>query len=211
MTFNSISSPDGTVSGGTAGAGGTQNFTFMPINPIAPNQSVTLKLTVNIGTLAAGASQIIYVVTNAVVSGNTNQSAYLNTASALADSVAQVSSNQVGTDVIYSKLLKQVHNLGTAPVASIPQTSPAWANTTTTPGEVLEHCIDFYNYSSMDLSSYIVEDAVPANTTYLAGSAVIRAGSMTNPGTTYPRGTVSYDANTNTVTASGMIVPADGS
>lgn len=163
----------------------------------------------NVGTLAAGASQTIYVKANVSVNGNTNQNAFLNTASAVADNVPAVTSSQVRTDVVYSTLFKQVHNLGTSPAAAIPQPAPAWASSGDgLPGEVLEYCIDFYNYSSVNLTNYTVKDVVPASTSYVSGSAVILSGTLSAPGGTYPSGTVGYDAASNTVTASGMTVGA---
>lgn len=52
MTFNSVSSGSGTVTGGTVNSSGTQTFSFTPSTPIQPGQTRTIQVTVNVG--AAG-------------------------------------------------------------------------------------------------------------------------------------------------------------
>lgn len=160
-----------------------------------------------------GQSARIVITVTGALSANTNQAALLNTATATATGVSTVTSNQVRTDVVYSRLFKQVHNLGSAPAAAIPQVAPAWSSTSGgLPGEILEYCIDFRNHGTVTLSSFSVADGVPANTTYVAGSAALLRGSMQAPGTSWvnipvttPAASVGFDGTT--VTASNLVVP----
>ncbi|WP_414657378.1 hypothetical protein ACINK0_03995 [Deinococcus sp. VB343] len=171
-------------------------------------------LTFDVGSLSnlePGRSAQIRVTAAPTVVANTTQNAYLNTAKSSATLVNEVSSEEVRTDVVYTRLFKQVHNLGSNPPAGVPQSSPAWVSIGKgLPGDVLEYCIDFYNYGSVPLNNYKVTDVVPLNTAYVSGSAVIKTGSMTAPGSTFTPGSVTYDTATNSVIASGMTVPAAG-
>lgn len=45
-------------------------------------------------------------------------------------------------------------------------------------GEVLEYCIDFYNYGSVVLNNYVVKDVVLVNIIYVVGSVIVKMGMM---------------------------------
>lgn len=169
-------------------------------------------LTFNLATLNAGASQIFTVVTTATITANTNQAALLNTASAKADNTSPITSAPAKTDVVYAKLSKRVHNLGQNPATSpIPQTT-VWNDTDITsqglPGDVMEYCIDFYNYGSVALSNYQITDNVPAQTTIVPNSWVVKQGSMTSAGNT-PLAGASVNYANGTVTATIASLPAN--
>jgi conserved repeat domain len=173
-------------------------------------------LTFDVGSLSAtepGHSAQLRVTVTPSVTPNSNQAAYLNTARSSATSVAEVTSAQVRTDVIYTRLFKQVHNVGSNPPAEVPQQSPAWSDKSQgLPGEALEYCIDFYNYGSVALNNYVVKDVVPANTTYVVGSATVKTGTMgTTPLQTFAGASVGEANGVVTATIGALAPQARGS
>lgn len=117
----------------------------------------------DVGTLAAGTSQTIYVTTSLSLNANTAQSALNNTAATSGTGLAPVNSNTVATDIVYPKLTKRVRNVtrGTA----------FGTNGAGYPGDVLEYCLDYNNFSSIVIPAWRITDSIPANTTYISGSA----------------------------------------
>lgn len=195
------------------GAGGVT--TYGTASPVS-STTASPDLTFDVGTLPVtepGRSVQIRIVAEPTVAANTNQTAYLNTAKVSATSVAEDSSAQVRTDVVYTRLFKQVHNLGSAPAAEVPQQTPTWGGSGHgLPDDVLEYCIDFYNYGSVALNNYIVKDAVPTNTTYVPDSATVKTGTMTTtPVQPFP-GVVVGEANgVVTATISSLAPQTSGS
>ncbi|WP_339094691.1 hypothetical protein WDJ50_10010 [Deinococcus sp. VB142] len=195
------------------GAGGVT--TYGTASPVS-STTASPDLTFDVGTLPVtepGRSVQIRIIAEPTVAANTNQTAYLNTAKVSATSVTEDSSAQVRTDVVYTRLFKQVHNLGSAPAAEVPQQTPAWGGSGHgLPNDVLEYCIDFYNYGSVALNNYIVKDAVPTNTTYVPDSATVKTGTMTTtPVQPFP-GVVVGEANgVVTATISSLAPQTSGS
>ncbi|GHF99234.1 hypothetical protein GCM10017783_09030 [Deinococcus piscis] len=141
------------------------------------------KISFNLDRLNAGESREITLTVKADVQANTNQQPFLNTATVTANGLTPVLSEEVRTDLVYTKLTKRVQHLGTAPGPSVPQLPANWkTETAALPGEVLEYCIDFYNYGSVALSNYELRDSLPTYTRFVSDSWVVREGSMTNPG-----------------------------
>lgn len=118
------------------------------------------QLKFELGTLAAGATQTIVVTTDLSIAANTNQADITNTASASADALSAVNASAT-THVLYPKLTKTVQNITKAD--GVISTSGVKG----LPGDVLEYCLNFYNYSSLDLPDYTLTDAVPGNTSAL--------------------------------------------
>ena len=140
-------------------------------------------LTWNLGTLAPNASSAVVVYVDVPAASSLEaaagqaQSAIVNTASVQAGNAPSASS-AVSVNTLYTRLFKQVRNLG--PQGSL---TPAWASAATgLPGDVLEYCINVANLGSTSLSNYRVSDMVPANTQLVAGSASLRQGVMDAPG-----------------------------
>ena len=154
-------------------------------------------LTWNLGTLAPNASSavVVYVDVPAASSleeaAGTPQTTIVNTANVQAGNAPSASS-AVSVNTLYTRLFKQVRNLG--PQGSL---TPAWASAATgLPGDVLEYCINVANLGSTSLSNYRVSDVVPANTLLVAGSASLRQGVMDAPGAAVAGVTVSETATT---------------
>lgn len=157
-------------------------------------------LTWNLGTLAPNASSavVVYVDVPAASSleeaAGTPQTTIVNTANVQAGNAPSASS-AVSVNTLYTRLFKQVRNLG--PQGSL---TPAWASAATgLPGDVLEYCINVANLGSTSLSNYRVSDMVPANTQLVAGSASLRQGVMDAPGAAVAGVTVSETATTDAV------------
>ncbi|RJF72098.1 DUF11 domain-containing protein [Deinococcus cavernae] len=157
-------------------------------------------LTWNLGTLAPNASSavVVYVDVPAASSleaaAGTPQTTIVNTANVQAGN-APSASGAVSVNTLYTRLFKQVRNLG--PQGSL---TPAWASAATgLPGDVLEYCINVANLGSTSLSNYRVSDVVPANTLLVAGSASLRQGVMDAPGAAVAGVTVSSTATTDAV------------
>lgn len=195
------------------GAGGVA--TYGTASPVS-SSTASPDLTFDVGTLPVtepGRSVQIRIIAEPTVAANTNQTAYLNTAKVSATSVAEDSSAQVRTDVVYTRLFKQVHNLGSAPAAEVPQQTPAWGGSGHgLPNDVLEYCIDFYNYGSVALSNYVVKDKVPTNTTYVPDSATVKTGTMaTTPVQPFPGAVVGEADGVVTATISSLAPQTSGS
>lgn len=153
------------------------------------NRDVTLTLS----NLAPGETRTVTLTTLANITANTNYASYLNTASVSTLGLTPVTSNQVSTDVVYTKLTKRVQNLGMNPGASIPQLPAAWdTQSSALPGSTLEYCINFYNYGSAALSNFVLRDRIPDHTTVVQNSWVVRSGDMEAPGGVMPNSTVSF-------------------
>ena len=156
-------------------------------------------LTWNLGTVAAGGSATITVKVKvplaSTVEASQPQATWTNTASVSGTNTTSATAS-AATDTVYTKLFKQVHNLGPNPPAAIPQQSPAWSSSGQgLPGEVLEYCINFHNYGSTALANYVISDKVPSNTTIVDQSWVLRSGLMDSPDRTpYTGGSVTYTA-----------------
>lgn len=151
-------------------------------------QTVTLVL----DNLAAGEIRKIALTTRATVTANANHAPYLNTATLAFVGMAPLTSNQVRTDVVYTKLTKRVQNLGASPGAEVPRLPADWQKVTyALPGETLEYCIDFYNHGSTPLENYVLSDRVPTHTTLVPGSWAVRQGTMTAPGAPLTNATLS--------------------
>ena len=168
-------------------------------------------LTWSVGTVAAGGSTTVTVkvkvpLASAVEAGQP-QASWTNTASA-AGSNTVTASGSAKTDTVYTKLFKQVHNLGTSPAAPVPQLSPAWSSSVQgLPGDVLEYCIDFRNYGSTTLTNYVVSDTVPTNTTVVANSWVLNSDVMSSGVLTpYSGGSVNFSGGTVRGTV-GLLAP----
>lgn len=175
-------------------------------------------LSFSIATLAAGATQTITVLVDASVTANVNQNAFSNTASTSADSVSSVTSTPAVTDLVYPKLTKTVQNLTRGTPAS---TTLGGGQ----PGDVLEYCIAFNNYSSVPLDGYSITDQVPAKTaaktsaygsglgvkvtratvTNLTSAADTDDGQLTTSGGTYSEGTLSVKLGTVAKGESGSV------
>lgn len=157
-------------------------------------------LTWNLGTLAPNASSAVVVYVDVPAASSLEaaagqaQSAIVNTASVQAGN-APSASGSVPVNTLYTRLFKQVRNLG--PQGSL---TPAWASAATgLPGDVLEYCINVANLGSTSLSNYRVSDMVPASTLLVAGSASLRQGVMDAPGAAVAGVTVSETATTDAV------------
>lgn len=171
-----------TLPGGLSYVSATMNG-----SPISNSGAGAQNLSFTVGTLPARTSQTIVITVNLTVTPNTNQTALLNTASTTATGVTTVNSNAVKTDLIYTKVFKQVHNVGISPTATVPLPTPAWSDAGTGyPSEQLEYCIDFTNYSTIALKNYVVSDTIPSNTTFVAGSAYVLQGSLSDITTSNP-------------------------
>lgn len=140
-------------------------------------------LTWNLGDLAPNASRSVVVFVDVPTASSleaaagTPQTAIVNTADAQATN-APASSGSVPVNTLYTRLFKQVRNLG--PQGTL---TPAWASTANgLPGDVLEYCIDVTNLGSVALANYQISDVVPANTRLVAGTASLRQGGMNAPG-----------------------------
>lgn len=188
--------------------------TYVSSSPAASISGRTL--TWNVGTVAANTSATVTVKVKvplaSAVEASQPQATWTNTASVSGTNATSASASAT-TDTVYTKLFKQVHNLGTNPPAEVPQLSPAWSSSGQgLPGDVLEYCIDFYNYGSVALNNYIVKDAVPTNTTYVPDSATVKTGTMTTtPVQPFP-GVVVGEANgVVTATISSLAPQASGS
>lgn len=151
----------------------------------------------DLGTLAPNASRQIVVYVGVPVASSLEaaagqaQAPIVNTASAAAGN-APAASGSVTVNTMYTRLFKQVRNLGPAGTLT-----PAWAGSVSgRPGDVLEYCIDFANLGSTTLANYRVNDVVPASTQFVPGSASVRQGRMDAPGAAYPGATVTAAATT---------------
>lgn len=156
-------------------------------------------LTWDLGSLAPNASRSVTVFVNVPTASSleaaagTGQTAIVNTASVQAGN-APANSGSVPVNTLYTRLFKQVRNLGHQGTLT-----PAWAGSVNgKPGDVLEYCIDFANLGSTTLANYRVSDVVPANTQLVPGSASVRQGRMDAPGAAYPGMTVGVSETTNT-------------
>ncbi|ASN79721.1 hypothetical protein DFI_00730 [Deinococcus ficus] len=118
------------------------------------------RLEFTLPTLAAGAQQVFTFTVTPTVTRDTAQSAFLNTATVSLSGVTPATSAATRTEVLYVKLVKGVRNV-TRNEAAFGTTSGG------TPGDVLEYCISFYNYSSLALVKFQIQDVIPANTTAL--------------------------------------------
>ena len=164
----------------------------------SPTASVSgQKLTWNVGTVAAGGSATVTVKVKvplaSTLEASQPQATWTNTALVSGSNTTSATASAT-TDTVYTKLFKQVHNLGANPPAEVPQLSPAWSSSGQgLPSDVLEYCIDFYNYGSTTLANYVVSDIVPPNTTIVSGSWVLNSDVMkSGVRTPYSGGTVSY-------------------
>lgn len=166
------------------------------------------QLSFNVGSLAAGATQTINVLTSVAVTPNTAQTALTNVAGAQADTVTAVTSNPVVTDFVYPKLRKTVTN--------ITRQMPAGTVGNGNPGDVLEYCLAFNNYGNLALPKFALTDHVPGTTTanlngYGAGLGVqvtrggvttytsavdADAASLTDVGGDFGSGTLNVDLGT---------------
>ncbi len=125
--------------------------------------------------VAAGTTQTLTLLTKVNTQVNANQSAYLNRASVSASGLSAVTSVQVRTDVIYPRLRKTVQNItrGTQPGT----TSEGL------PGEVLEYCLAYDNFSSAVLPAYTITDQVPRDNNALVDAYGPGLGiSLSRPG-----------------------------
>lgn len=169
--------------------------TYVSSSPAASVSGQTL--TWNVGTVAAGGSATVTVKVKvpvaSVVEASQPQASWTNVASATGTNTTSANAS-AKTDTVYTKLFKQVHNLGTNPPAEVPQLSPPWSSSGQgLPGDVLEYCIDFRNYGSTTLADYVVSDTVPLNTTIIDGSWVLNSDVMSSGvRTPYSGGSVSY-------------------
>lgn len=195
------------------------------------NTGTGQNLSFNVGGLTAaepGKSVQIVVTVKVSLTANTTQNALLNTAAASASSVPQVTSNQVKTDVVYPKLTKQVRNV-TQNKPVNPDGTAAYSMTGADglPGDVLEYCLNYMNYSSVALPTYKITDQVPGNTTaltsvaayngqaillkrgatttYLTAGADSDGGTLTTTGGTYGSGTLVADLDTLPAGESGQV------
>lgn len=83
---------------------------------------------------------------------------------------AGVSSSQIPTINAASSVVV-VANSATKTVANITQSSAAGATGVAVPGDTLEYTISYTNGTNAGLAGFAFTDVVPANTTYVAGSA----------------------------------------
>lgn len=159
----------------------------------------TAPLTLTLPTLAANTTKtVLLTVQVAAVAPNTPQTTIRNTASVSAAGVPAVTSPEARTEYVYTRSFKQVHNLGTQPGATVPQPSPAWTDSSSaSPGDTLEYCIDFYNYGTLPLTSYRISDNIPAYSTVIPDSWVLKQGTMQSVGADFSvPSSVSLSGNT---------------
>ncbi|WP_158679926.1 DUF11 domain-containing protein [Deinococcus sp. NW-56] len=156
-------------------------------------------LTWNLGTLAPNASSSVVVFVDVPTASSLEaaagqaQTTIVNTASVQATN-APAASGSVAVNTLYTRLFKQVRNLG--PQGTL---TPAWASTANgLPGDVLEYCIDVTNLGSVALANYQISDVVPANTRLVAGTASLRQGGMNAPGASVTGVTVTSAPTGNT-------------
>ncbi|MFC0618074.1 beta strand repeat-containing protein [Deinococcus budaensis] len=154
-------------------------------------------LTWTLGDLAPNASRSVVVFVDVPTASSLEaaagqaQTTIVNTASVQAGN-APTASGSVPVGTLYTRLFKQVRNLG--PQGTL---TPAWTSTVNgLPGDVLEYCIDVANLGSTTLANYRVSDVVPANTDLVPNSATFRQGRMDNPGAAVAGVTVSDTATT---------------
>lgn len=151
------------------------------------------------GDISAGTSTTYTVTVTLPSVSAQNQAAIQNSASAVGSNAAATTPSTATTQVVFTDLFKQVHNIGKAPASSpVPLPSPAWGSASTgLPGEVLEYCINFTNYGSVALPNYVVSDVVPVNTTVVPNSWAVNQGPMTaTPVTPLSGAAVTYSAGT---------------
>ncbi|WP_177183149.1 beta strand repeat-containing protein [Deinococcus reticulitermitis] len=122
-------------------------------------------LTWTVGSLPSGTTRTFTVTATAPAAATLRatqpQTALVNSVTASASNVAATPPATVSTPTVYTRLFKQVRNLG--PQGTL---TPAWGTSASgRPGDVLEYCIDFNNYGSAALSNFSLTDNVAANTT----------------------------------------------
>lgn len=122
-------------------------------------------LTWTVGSLASGSTRTFTVTATAPAAATLRetqpQTALVNSVTASASNVATTPPATVSTPTVYTRLYKQVRNLG--PQGTL---TPAWGTSASgRPGDVLEYCIDFNNYGSAALSNFSLTDNVATNTT----------------------------------------------
>lgn len=127
------------------------------------NSGTASSPSLNVGTVAAGASRTIVITAAVQITANTVQNPILNSATANSGAgTPSATSNTARTDVVYPKLTKTVQNITTG--------APAGTMGVGLPGNVMEYCLNYVNYSTVPLANYVLKDSVPANTTPLSGA-----------------------------------------
>lgn len=168
-------------------------------------------LTLSLGSLNANETRTVTINVQARIQANVNQSAYVNTATATAAGTPAVSSEKVRTDVVYSKLSKHFQSLGVTPGSDIPRLPGNWLiKGSAWPGDTLEYCIDFFNYSSLPLNRYALIDRVDAHLNIVPNSWVVRQGTHENPGPALPDATVTVSGNVLEVKVPNLAAGASG-
>jgi len=80
-----------------------------------------------------------------------------------------------GTPFTASATTQVVANTVTKTVANITQGTSATSADFGRPGDVLEYALSYTNSTNLSLSGFTLQDTIPANTTYVAGSAACTA------------------------------------
>lgn len=187
-----------------------------------PNTGTASSPSLNVGTLAAGASRTIVITTAAQITANTAQNPLLNSATANNGAgTSTATSNVVRTEVVYPKLTKTVQNISTG--------APVGTTGVGLPSNVMEYCLNYVNYSSVALVNYVLRDSVPSNTipvigaydaasglsgrgirqvqgsatTYLTSAADADAGSLSSAGGDFGAGLMTLNLGTLAPGASG--------
>ena len=121
-------------------------------------------------TLAVGQSAAVTVTASVVdLAASTRANGLLNTAYVSAPGITPSPASAL-VDVDYPKLDKRVRN--------VTQGTAASTNNEGKSGDVLEYCFAINNFGSSTLNSYTLRDTIPANTTYVPGSASISEGQV---------------------------------
>lgn len=141
------------------------------------------QLMYTIASLPAGGTQELRLTVDPSTPRETAQRPFVNNASASLPGSPTVTSADVRTDVVYVKLVKRVRNVTRGETTFGVQSDGV-------PGDVLEYCINFYNYSSLALVKFQIKDLIPTNTTaLLTGYDAEEPSSTTNFGVKVTRPT----------------------
>ena len=171
-----------TAQADTPAAGQPQNITFdLGTTSIPVGGAVQLEVTTTLPTGADGKT---------LLPSNTNQAPLVNNAEitkanyTLTPNDPNLKSSAT-TDVIYPKITKRVANLGKDGTVAPVYGTTAVGN----PKDILQYCLDFHNYSSVDLKNWTLTDAVPLNSSYqVAGNQTLTAPAQA-PAGAYPGAT----------------------
>ncbi len=171
-----------TAQADTPAAGQPQNITFdLGTTSIPVGGAVQLEVTTTLPTGADGKT---------LLPSNTDQAPLVNNAEitkanyTLTPNDPNLKSSAT-TDVIYPKITKRAANLGKDGTVAPVYGTTAVGN----PKDILQYCLDFHNYSSVDLKNWTLTDAVPLNSSYqVAGNQTLTAPAQA-PAGAYPGAT----------------------